>query len=256
MGTVVTQPEEVTFATTIDDVALKVSAAKFNTGTIGNAWHATLKRYARRIGGYTRWNEVTDPSSIVDPLYGPSNVIVRARDTLAFLREGALPAGVTNQGLCYWGFAGNPGGMPTPEAANTYYVPFVGFRSSVDANAAGVAPAAIWECLVVSDALTALYRSATTVTTDVAREMTVTLDGTTNTIYWHIDGVQVGSYSPASGAPPRQQINYPNAFAVLWTQWEFLSASSSTSSGGWAGAALYCRMGPAGLCLTHEFVDQ
>jgi hypothetical protein len=169
------------------------------------------------------------------------------------LNEGALPAGVSNQSNCYWGFSGNPT-LPTPEVASTYYDPGVFFRSSINA-VAGVAPASIWECLVVSDALTALYRLATVVTTALPREMQITLDGTTNTIYWHIDGVQVGAYAPASGAPPRQQVNYPNGFAALWTQWNFLTFEGHTSTGGWVGGAIYSRMGPAGLCITHEYGD-
>jgi hypothetical protein len=264
--TVTTAPEALIAAGSLDATLVVGGAAfvGFQVGTHGNTYDATIQRYARRIhssggggGGYFIYRNMIEPRAIVDPKYGPYPGIIRARECLAVTMPNGVPLGYAfaQSIVSHWGFSGTQGGGAVG-TVNTE--PFVGFRQDASWAAGTGTPvnANVWNCAVVSDGLVQLYNNPTTVSPLAPHEFELVLDGTSNTIYWYIDGVLVGQYSPASGAAPGQVTPYANPGASVADRWNMAwnSANIGSSSAPFISDFLY-RMSPFTPLLSIELAD-
>lgn len=264
MTVITTAPEALGYAGNITNTGRGGDAyVVFQAGTHGNTWDAQILRYARRIlasagggGGYLTIRNMPEPRAYIDPKYGPFPGILRLRECLAVTMANGVPTGYpfAQSTTSQWGLSGTQGGGAPGQ-------PFVGFQinASWSANLAVPVLANVWRCVVMSDALVNIYDNATTISPLAPHEFEIVLDGTTNTIYWYIDSVLVGSYSPASGASPGQVTPYANAGGSAADRWNMAwNHGNVGSSGGAPGVfvtALLSRMSPFTPLLTYEYAD-
>lgn len=266
--TVTTAPEAAMYASRVDGTQAFGGAAHviFQAGVNGGVFDTQIKRYARNIqasggggGGYTIIRNHLEPRALIDPKYGPGSCIIRVRDCLAVTFPNGVPGSYPFTQLCstFWGLSGTQGGGAggTGVTGN----PFVGFVAtpSFAANTAVAIAPNVWRCVVTNDALASLYDVATTISPLAPHEFQLVLDGTTSTIYWYIDGVQVGSYSPASGAAPGQVTPYANAGGSAADRWNLAWAHSNTGSSGAPPfvSRFLSRMSPFTALVTVEYAD-
>jgi hypothetical protein len=252
----VTSSNEVVHVAGRHDNNFHIGAATYNTaGTNGAAWNATLKRYVRRITntGYARLNDQLEPRSLVDPKYGTTPMRLRAREACCMTYT-ALPTGSpTLVTRCMWGYSGAPN---SDSATVANFTPFVGFRMQYNGNLAGLTAGSTWYVVVIDDTLTTVYSVDTTISALAIHELSLLFDGRTSTVYFYIDGNQVGSYTFASGAAPGQAATY-GASVTAASQWQMLFEATAANFGGVGAIASVFdfHIAPMTPLVTVEYLD-
>lgn len=249
--------ETVTLAGRHDNTYHIGTGAYSTSGTVAGAWNATLKRYCRRLttantGARAQIAQQFDPRSLLDPRYGQSAVRMRTSELVCVTYTG-LPTGTpTVTARAVWGFSGAGNSAATNTAI---YAPLVGFKMQYSSTLAGLTAGSTWNIVVIDDTLSVLYNVSTGISALALHELSMMIDGRTNTVYFYIDGVQVGSYSPATNTVGGQAATYGVAptTAVAFTM--MYESVSSSSSGGNLTMVYDFHMLPVCPIITFEFTD-
>ncbi len=241
------------------DNTFHINAATYNnSGSVTNGFNTTLKRYSRRLtttnnSAYTRLNQQLDPRTLIDPRYGQHAVRMRATEVVAVTYVTPLPTGTpTVAARAVWGYSG----MPNSAATNTVtYAPLVGFRMQYGGLLSGLTAGSTWNVVVIDDTLTNLYSVNTGISALAMHELGMMFDGRTNTVYFYIDGVQVGSYSPATNTVGGQAATYGVAPTSAGNFQMLFESISTSASGGNLQMVYEFHMAPMTPLVTFEYTD-